>query len=67
MKKISAITILVAMVTGLFSWSLAQIYDHEKRIVKVETQEVSLKELVIETRDGVKELRTMLLKQRSKK
>lgn len=54
MKKVGAIGILTTILFGLAAWAGTQIVDNAKKIVKLETEVQTSKELLKEIRDDVK-------------
>lgn len=55
-KQHWAIGVLITICLGLSTWTIKEVYAHDGRIVKLETELVGTKELLIEVRGDVKKL-----------
>lgn len=53
--------VLMFIVTGLTGWALTRIFDHEGRLIRVETNAATASDTLKEVRADVKEIKQHLL------
>jgi ABC-type siderophore export system fused ATPase/permease subunit len=55
-------TILMVLCTGLTSWTMLRVFDHEGRLIKAETKADAVAEHLKEIHDDIKEIKAKVSK-----